>query len=150
MKYDPKNYPDEIENVLALGKKLRNWYRWGPEDERGTANLIEAKHRVHAASLVKLGKVISLALPIRNGEGPVRPYPAGRFNPVHTMTVTGDTRGPFDMGATTDFTDDIITMGLQGTTHWDGLCHVYYQDLLYNGYPASSVDRFGVWLLHSP
>ena len=143
MKYDPQNYPDEIADVLALGEKLRNWGRWGVEDERGTANLIKPEHRVHAASLVKRGDVISLALPIRIGEGPVRPYPAGRFNPVHTMTVTGDTRGPFDMGATTDFTDDIITMGLQGTTHWDGLCHVYYQDLLYNGFPASSVDRFG-------
>jgi kynurenine formamidase len=47
------------------------------------------------------------------------------------------------MGGTTDFTDDMITMGLQTTTHWDGLCHVYYGDKLYNGYPASSVDIHG-------
>lgn len=143
MKYDPSSYGEEIADVLAMGERLRNWGRWGVEDQKGTVNLIKPEHRIHAASLVKRGAVISLALPIRNGEGPTTPFPAGRFNPIHTVTVTGDKRGPFDMGATTDFTDDIITMGLQTTTHWDGLCHVYYQDLLYNGFPASSVDRFG-------
>ena len=113
MKYDPKNYTDEIADVLAMGDRLRNWGRWGADDQKGTANLIRPEHRVHAASLVKRGVVISLALPIRNGEGPTLPFPAGRFNPIHTITVTGDKRGPFDMGETTDFTDDIITMGLQ-------------------------------------
>lgn len=141
--YEKSEYKEEIDSVLAMGERLRTWGKWGTDDEKGTINLITPAHRVRAAALVKTGKTISLALPIRDGEGPVRPYPAGRFNPMHRVTVPGTTRGPFDMGATTGFTDDIITMGLQGTTHWDALCHVYYQETLYNGFPASSVDEKG-------
>ena len=35
--------------------------------------------------------------------------------------------------------DDYIMMPLQSVTQWDGLGHVGYDELLYNGYPASSI-----------
>jgi kynurenine formamidase len=35
--------------------------------------------------------------------------------------------------------DDIVTMGLQASTHWDGLAHVSYGGHLWNGHPASSI-----------
>ena len=41
------------------------------------------------------------------------------------------------------FNDDYIMMPLQAATQWDALSHVYYDDQLYNGYPASSVTSFG-------
>ena len=47
------------------------------------------------------------------------------------------------MGGTADFVDDVITMGVPTGSHWDALCHTYYGDRLYNGYPASDVDARG-------
>lgn len=135
--------PDGEEEVLALGERLRNWGAWGDDDEKGTLNYITPAHRIAAAQLVRRGAVFSLALPIRDGKGPMRPFPAGRFNPVHRMTVTGCVPGPYQMGGTADFTDDLIMMGTQTSTQWDALCHVYYGDKLYNGFPASSVDESG-------
>ena len=41
------------------------------------------------------------------------------------------------------FNDDYIMMPLQACTQWDALAHVYYDDQLYNGYPANSVTSFG-------
>ena len=35
-------------------RKVSNWGRWGPDDERGTLNLIEPRHVVAAAGLVLL------------------------------------------------------------------------------------------------
>ncbi len=41
------------------------------------------------------------------------------------------------------FNDDFIMMPLQAGTQWDALAHVYYDEQLYNGYPASAVTSFG-------
>ncbi|MFI5427157.1 cyclase family protein [Aeromicrobium sp. UC242_57] len=41
------------------------------------------------------------------------------------------------------YNDDMVVMHLQSATQWDALAHVYYEDKLYNGYPASSVTSFG-------
>jgi kynurenine formamidase len=47
------------------------------------------------------------------------------------------------LGGSTDFTDDLLLMGCQTTTQWDALCHLYYDNLLYNGYPAETVSSEG-------
>jgi kynurenine formamidase len=131
------------DTIFSLGDSVRTWGTWGEQDERGSQNFITPQQRVAAARLVRRGVVFSLSLPIQDGKGPARPYPVGRFNPIHRMTVTGHMRGPLDMGATTGFTDDVLVMGLQTSTHWDALCHIYYQDHMYNGYPATDVDSTG-------
>ena len=41
------------------------------------------------------------------------------------------------------FNDDMIVMPLQAATQWDALSHVYYEDRMYNGFPASAVTSFG-------
>jgi hypothetical protein len=38
--------------------EFRNWGRWGPNDERGTTNLITAAKILSAAKLVKTGLVV--------------------------------------------------------------------------------------------
>ncbi len=43
------------------------------------------------------------------------------------------------------FNDDLIIMPLQAATQWDALSHVYYEDKLYNGFPASSVTSLGAF-----
>lgn len=142
-----------VEDVKELGTRLRRWGHWGPDDEKGASNYITARERVRAAALVRRGKVFSLALPIQNGRGPMRSN-GNRFNPLHFMTETGESRGHTDLGGDADFTDDVLLMPLQSTTQWDALCHVYYEDTLYNGYPAASVtasgaSRNGIGVVHS-
>ncbi|MET0627307.1 MAG: cyclase family protein, partial [Acidimicrobiia bacterium] len=41
------------------------------------------------------------------------------------------------------YTDDIVVMALQCATQWDALAHVFYDDQLYNGYPATEVTTRG-------
>ena len=69
----------------------------------------------------------------------------GRLNPTRTMVqlntaLTGD---PSDFCTS----DDMVVMGLQAATHWDGLAHVSYAGRLYNGFPADSVTWAGATAL---
>jgi kynurenine formamidase len=129
------------EGVQRLAPQLRNWGRWGPDDEIGTLNFITPAKRVAAAALVRRGVVFSLAIPL-DANGPngssLRP------NPFHMMTATGvDTVQPFVFAGGARYTDDAIFMPLQSTTQWDSLAHVYYDDRLYNGYSSGEVDSRG-------
>lgn len=126
-----------MEDFRELGKRLSNWGRWGNEDERGTLNLITPERLVAAAGLVRTGKVFDLGIPFdANGPQPG----GGRINPVHLMSQTGDTQ-VFPGGFR--YADDYIFMPLQGASQWDALAHVYYDDHLYNGFPARDVTVVG-------
>jgi kynurenine formamidase len=124
-----------------LAKKVSNWGRWGPDDEIGTINLVTPEVRRRAASCVRTGRAFSLALPLSESEGIQSGFIPGRINPLRTMAqvntpMTGD---PSEFCTS----DDVVVMGLQAATHWDGLCHVSYDNRIYNGYPASSISAFG-------
>jgi kynurenine formamidase len=128
--------PDDI---TELGAKLRNWGRWGAEDQVGTLNLIDGAARLRGAACVQAGTAFSLAIDWST-HGPQLGFIPGRDNPTHTMTQVN--------AAVTDadgvcFNDDAVAMGLQAATHWDGLAHVSYGGHLYNGYPATSVTDAG-------
>ena len=125
----------------ALAQKVSNWGRWGPDDQIGTINLVTPDAVRRGAASVKTGKYFSLALPLSQHEGIQTGAIPGRVNPLRTMTqinvpMTGDPDGP-------STSDDVVTMGLQCATHWDGLAHVSYGGKIYNGYPASSITSFG-------
>jgi kynurenine formamidase len=126
-----------MEDFRALGKRLSNWGRWGAEDERGTVNFVTPDKLVAAGALIKQGKVFDLGIPFDEAG----PQPGGgRINPVHLMSQTGDMQlfpGGFK------YADDYIFMPLQGATQWDALAHVYYDDQLYNGFPANEVSVVG-------
>nr|ABP44883.1 conserved hypothetical protein [Mycolicibacterium gilvum PYR-GCK] len=144
--------------------EVRNWGRWGDDDEVGTLNFITPEKVAEAARLVTQGKVISLGGDFSSG-GPQGAFKF-RQNPVHVMTVDGGDAstlveyGPkwlrnavaADMSAffadnPFRFNDDIIVMPLQAATQWDAMSHVYYEDKLYNGFPADSVTSFGAFHL---
>lgn len=120
----------------ALGAALSNWGRWGPEDERGTLNLVTPERLVAAARLVRTGKLFDLGIPF-DEHGP-QPG-GGRINPVHVMTQTGDR----PMGDGASYADDYVFMPLQCATQWDALCHFFYDGRLYNGFPASGITGAG-------
>lgn len=144
--------------------ELRNWGRWGDDDELGTLNFITPEKVTEAAGLVKQGKVISLGGDFSSG-GPQGAFKF-RQNPVHVMTVDGGDAstlvryGPewlrnavasdvsaFFADNPFRFNDDMIVMPLQAATQWDAMSHVYYEDTLYNGFPADSVTSFGAYHL---
>src|ERR1700722_18935333 len=77
-----------LQDIQAASERLKNWGRWGTEDEAGTLNNISAEDIVRAAGLIRKGKVFSLALNFDN-HGPQNGLWGNRFNPIHTMLATG-------------------------------------------------------------
>lgn len=121
-----------------LGRKLSNWGRWGEGDEIGTLNFVTPAKRIQAAQLVRTGRAFDLGMPF-DKDGP---FKGGglRTNPIHVMTLL-----PSDTAKTADgliSADDMIITGLQSATQWDGLAHVGYGGMFYNGVPAGAVNNF--------
>jgi len=114
--------------------KIGNWGKWGAEDQIGALNYITPEVIKQAASLVKKGKVYSLAIPLEK-EAPIWP---ARNKLVHIVSYSNDPSPGGRGGA-----EDILTMHTHGTTHMDTLAHVWYDSKLYNGWPASVVSSRG-------
>lgn len=129
--------PDHLRQLAA---RVSNTGRWGPDDQRGTLNLVDAASVLRGVAAAREGRVFSLAIPF-DEDGPQTGAIPGRDNPRRTMLMvnalyTGD---PADFCAN----DDAVTMGVQAATHWDALAHVSYEGRLYNGVEASTVDERG-------
>ena len=111
-----------------------NWNRWGAEDERGALNHIGSEQVTSAAGLVRSGQVLSLAQPL----SPRTPVPAHRAGVQHFMGRDG---GDYAAGARQpggfQFAEDTVVLPLHIGTHIDALCHAWYGDALYNGFPGS-------------
>ena len=125
--------------IARRADAYRNWGRWGEDDVLGTLNFIDDAKRVHAAGLVRQGRVVSLAQRF-DTDGPQKGW-RRRTNPVHTMTDTGTdaeraNQGfPHGMGGA----DDVIAMPLQCSTQWDGLGHIFDHGNAWNGRRAGDV-----------
>jgi len=124
-----------------VATRVRNWGRWGPEDQIGTLNLLDDAARLRGAASVVSGKSFALGLPLSEGEGIQAGFVKGRVNPSRTMVqvnepLSGD---PNWVCAS----EDIVTFALQCATHWDALAHCSYEGTIYNGFPANSVDTEG-------
>lgn len=103
-----------------------NWGRWGVADELGALNLLTPEIVKQAAGLVKSGQVYSLSMPLA-AEGPQWPQ---RHK---TWRVTTFRNPPNDRGSA----DDVVTLHSHSGTHIDALCHIWYDNQLYNGYNAA-------------
>lgn len=126
------------EDFRTIGRRVSNWGRWGPEDERGTLNLITPARIAEAGRLVRTGKTFALGIPF-DEDGPQD----GTFrgNPARLMKETGaDAQG---YPGAFRFADDYVFMALQAATQWDALAHVHYDGQLYNGFPSDSVTFRG-------
>ena len=102
--------------------ELRNWGRWGPDDQKGTANLITPEKVQSAARLVRSGIVVSLA-------GAVPQQEAADVGPNQVFRRTTNSIGP---NTTTD-TYQVSYHGLS-LGHTDAFCHFYMDGQMYNGY----------------
>ena len=110
-----------------LWKRLSNWGRWGDDDERGTLNLIDGDAVRRGVACVKMGRSMSLAIPL-DENGPQIGQVPGRMNPLLTL-----------IRLNSPHSDDTVTMAVQAGTHWDALAHVSHDGTLYNGFPAASI-----------
>lgn len=115
-----------MEDFRSIGKQLSNWARFGPNDERGTLNLVTPERLVRAAGLVRSGKALGIPF---DRHGPQTG--AGRINPVRLMS---ETRAEPPFPGAFRFADDYVFMPLQSASQWDALAHVHYDGLMYNGY----------------
>ena len=125
-----------------LAQRVSNWGRWGPDDQRGTLNLIDAEAVLRGRDAIRSGRSFSLAIPFDqsgpqwdNVNMPERTNPELRTYMVN-LTFTGDTA---------DFTtsDDSFRMGSQAATHLDALAHAGYEGKLWNDTPDSVITEAG-------
>jgi len=149
-----------IADFYRVAERVRNWGRWGKDDQLGTLNFITPDKVKQAAAAVRQGKVFPLGTDF-NAYGPFQGGAAGRRNAIHLMLVDGGDEasvlehlpgwggaveaqfvGAWQAGLLR-WNDDMIIMSLQTGSQWDALSHVYYDGKLYNGFPASAVTSLG-------
>ncbi|HJS96116.1 MAG TPA: cyclase family protein [Solirubrobacteraceae bacterium] len=122
-----------VEQFEAIFESVKNWGRWGPDDEFGTMNYITRDTVCRAAGLVRSGHRVSMTIPINKLVGPDNPQPALQF-------VTQGHEIPVD-SSQVRFGLDFLGMACHGDchTHVDALCHISYGGLTYNGRDAAAV-----------
>jgi kynurenine formamidase len=133
--------------IAEATEKLKNWGRWGKDDQIGTLNHVTPEDIVKAASLIRTGKVFALGIPL-DASGPQTGLFGGRFNPIHQMLATGtDAVAERQDWNKIRYADDTLMLCVQGATHWDALGHVFYEDKAYNGHDAKLIDSKGLNVL---
>jgi hypothetical protein len=127
--------------------KLKNWGRWGKDDQIGTLNHVRPEDIIKAAGLIRTGRVFALGIPL-DRTGPQTGLFGGRFNPIHQMLATGtDAIAERQDWNKIRYADDTLMLCVQGATHWDALGHIFYEDKAYNGYDAKLIDANGLNVL---
>jgi kynurenine formamidase len=115
-------FPRNAEEFDQLFHQVKNWGRWGADDQLGAANLITDAKRKEAASLVKAGIAVGLAhSPLKD----VAPDNPSAFS--HTM----------NRGLSTD-TYSVSYHGY-AHSHVDALCHILYKNQTYNGHAREQI-----------
>ena len=107
----------------ALFQQVKNWGRWGADDQLGSVNLVTAAKRKQAAALAKVGLTVSLAhdLLTERAEDNASPF-------EHTM-LRGNNMDRY-----------AVSYHGYAHSHIDALCHILYKDQTYNGYPRAEVN----------
>ena len=107
----------------TLFQQVKNWGRWGPDDQLGAINLITPAKRKQAVALVKTGDTVSLA---------------------HTLLTdkAEDNASPFEHTMLRGNNMDRYAVQYHGYahSHIDALCHILYKDQTYNGYARAEVN----------
>ena len=128
--------PEELEEIYL---SVRNWGRWGEEDESGALNFITPECRLAALGLAKSGVSLSLAHNL-----PVTPSSEMRSPSHHHMLVAGDARHESGREGYESARDYMGTeVHGMGITHIDALCHTFIRGQMYNGFPATEVKSNG-------
>jgi kynurenine formamidase len=134
--------PITLEVIHEMALKVRNWGKWGPNDEIGTLNYATPEKVAAAAKLVKRGQAFPLAINL-GMDGP-QTGNRGRNNPVLLMRHSGaDAYSGLRDHSGIRGADDWLITPLQAGTHWDSLAHIFYIDRMWNGYDCREVYSWG-------
>jgi kynurenine formamidase len=116
-------FPRNAEEFDQLFHQVKNWGRWGKDDQLGAANLVTDAKRRQALGLAKSGVTVSLA-----------------HNPM--TEAAPDNPSPFEHTMGRGFTTDTYRVSYHGYahSHIDALCHILYKDQTYNGYARAEVN----------
>jgi kynurenine formamidase len=127
------------ESLDAMYEDLKNWGRWGSDDERGTLNHLTDERRAAAGALVRAGVSISLAHDLGVDGSPENPSPVH-----HHMLASGDARDSNGIPGY-EAARDYVGLDVHGlsTTHVDALSHMFVRGEMYGGRPASEVRSDG-------
>jgi len=125
------------QEFTALFEELRNWGRWGPDDQRGALHLLTPERIVAATRLVREGRTVTLSLPLNTDRAMDNPVPAD-----HHMTLVGEAAPASEP---LHFNKDYVGLDYHndGHTHIDALSHVAYGGALYNDRPEEAVTEEG-------
>ena len=132
-----RTIPEESQ-VLDWLDSLKNWGRWGSDDQLGCLNFIGPEQRRRAVSLVSEGVTVSCARPITTEMTPDVTYQVQRF-----MVDSGEGRDtdPPERRYTRRGAGEFIGMVFHGQTitHIDAMSHYSWNGLMYNGVPSSLI-----------
>ncbi|MGI9259632.1 MAG: cyclase family protein, partial [Gammaproteobacteria bacterium] len=145
-------HPDVLvtpQQISEWESELSNWGRWGPNDQRGTLNLITPEKTRAAAALVEDGVSVSLGHFVSKEAA----IDSQNFAPTeHWMTRVDPDTGEILAAL------DAMTFSLHDgqLSHMDALCHYRTERdgeyLIFNGYPQNldengckdlAIDRMG-------
>lgn len=139
---DHGSAPNDDASVSALlADAPSNWLRWGAADEVGSLNFLTQSEVLRGVRSIRQGKVFTCGEVIGNpGGDPMWPGrdPARREMMVDKQSYVDGVMPSLPGGA--EFADDRIEMYLQGSTQFDALGHVWYDDKLWNGYSANETN----------
>ena len=115
--------PRNAEEFEVLFQQVKNWGRWGANDQLGSANLLTAETRKRAIALAKTGESVSLS---------------------HNLITdkADDNASPFEHTMLGANNMDKYGVSYHGYahSHIDGLCHILYKGQTYNGYSTADVN----------
>jgi kynurenine formamidase len=116
-------FPKNAEEFDQMFNQVKNWGRWGADDQLGAANLITDQKRKQAIALAKTGIVVGLAHPPLTEAAP-------------------DNQSPFEHVMNRGFTTDTYRVSYHGYahSHIDALCHILYKGQTYNGHATADIN----------
>jgi kynurenine formamidase len=124
----------------------KNWGKWGPDDQIGSLNYLDAAQVLRGVASVKDGQVFTLQCPMGLPHGdPVFP---GREGIQREMVWDQDAFAPGGVGPQFPgglrASDDKATMFLQGSSQYDALGHAWYDDRIWNDVDAETTNGGGM------
>jgi kynurenine formamidase len=124
-----------------LADAPNRWGHWGTDDEIGALNYLTAEEVKRGLATVRDGRTFTLGVPIATAQGdavfPGR-WPARHFVVADKAGFENGHWHPLPGGL--EFADDYVTGFAQAGTHCDALGHMWFDDTLWNGFPASSTN----------
>jgi kynurenine formamidase len=116
------------EEFRAGLQAVRNWGRWGEDDDRGTLNYLTPDRTGAAATLIRDGRVVPLGRPLQPGTG-LATEPV-----LHFMVRTGLDAPERGQASTRDWAG--LPLHGPDSTHLDAFSHHSFDGQLYGGRPA--------------